>query len=394
MRRIAQVTAVLMSAYRPARRSTWNDPFSWKVAMAQTHFRRLVLPAVVLVVLATSGCGKLSSSTVSPPMPTESGPSQSSVTGSASTPSSAHVPAVIPSRILLGSILFTKAGGSFQDETVFTARADGSNVRRVTPKGMQCCPTWSSDGTHIFISAEAPDGRITTGIVDPSGRHERRLPLTTPGLNLACSGAQNFSGQRLVCEGWSDASPGKNGVYIVDETTGGQVVRLTHAQAGGHDRPMATSPGGTRVYFFRPVTGFPFYGNDLEGSIYAVTSDGKNLLRVTPARLPVEVVGNSGGRLSSDGSWVVFTSSGVIWKVRSDGTHLTRLFSAPDGSLAITPTWSPDGGFILFGLDPPGVAGTTDTAPPNELVVIRSDGSDPTPVVMGADFKREPDWTR
>jgi hypothetical protein len=115
---------------------------------------------------------------------------------------------------------------------------------------------------------------------------------------------------------------------------------------------------------------------------------------VTPARLPVEVVGSSGGRLSSDGSWIVFTSAGVIWKVRSNGTELTRLFKAPDGSLAITPTWSPDGRLILFGLDPPGSLGTTDTAPSNELVVIRSDGSDPTPIVISADFKREPDWTR
>jgi Tol biopolymer transport system component len=360
--------------------------------MAYAHFRRLVLTAVVSVVLATSGCSNGSSSNASSPTPTASGSSKSSSTGATATtsPTQGHV---IPAGTLIGTILFTKAGGRFQDETVFTARADGSHVRRVTPEGTQCCPTWASDGTHILISAGATGGRITTGVLDPSGRQERRLPLTEPGLNLACSGAQNLAGQRLVCEGWSDASPGRNGVYSVDERTGGQVVRLTHAPAGEHDRPMATSSGGKRVYFFRPVTGFPFYGDDLEGSIYAVTADGKDLMRVTPARLPVEVVGNSGGRLSYDGSWIVFTSSGVIWKVRSNGTQLTRLFKAPDGSLAITPTWSPDGRLILFGLDPPGSRGTTNTAPANVLVVIRSDGSDATPVVGNADFKREPDWT-
>jgi Tol biopolymer transport system component len=360
--------------------------------MARAHLRRLVLTATVSVVVATSACGNGSSSTAVSPTPTTRVPSQAASTSATATPSAAHAH-VIPSRNLIGSILFTKAGGSFQDETVFTAHADGSNIRRVTPKGTQCCPTWSSDGTHIFISASGPHGRITTGIIDSSGLHERRLPLTEPGLNLACSGAQNL-GDQLLCEGWSDAKPSKNGLYRVDERTGGQVVRLTQAPAGQHDRPMATAPSGRRVYFLRPVAGFPFYGNDLEGSIYAVSSNGTDLSRVTPAQLPVEVVGNSGGRLAPDGSWVAFTSSGVIWKVRSNGTHLTKVFKAPDGSLAITPTWSPDGRFILFGLDPPGSLATTDTAPSNELVVIRSDGSDPTPVVRGADFKREPDWTR
>lgn len=109
--------------------------------------------------------------------------------------------------------------------------------------------------------------------------------------------------------------------------------------------------------------------------------------------MPVEVVGNAGGKLSWDGEWITFTSDGAIWKVRTDGSGLTKLFEYPQG-LAITPTWSPDGKFILFGLDPAHSLAVVDAAPPNDLVVIRADGTDTTPIVTSSDWKREPDWAK
>jgi len=39
---------------------------------------------------------------------------------------------------------------------------------------------------------------------------------------------------------------------------------------------------------------------------------------------------------SADGTWIVFTSSGAIWKVRTDGSDLTRLYQGRKASLAIT----------------------------------------------------------
>ena len=103
-------------------------------------------------------------------------------------------------------------------------------------------------------------------------------------------------------------------------------------------------------------------------------------------------MGNSGGRLSPDGQRILFTSSGVIWTVHADGSAPRKVFQDAQGRLAITPTWSPDGRFILFGLDPPDSLATIDAAPANGLYAIEADGTHLTPVVVSDDWKRNPDW--
>lgn len=316
---------------------------------------------------------------------------------SSSTPSSSHSAAASPSApgidvaSLKGKILFTRAGAQYQDETIFTANANGTDVRQITEPGKTCCPAWSADGRHILIAASAPDGRVTTAIIGPDGSGERVLPLPPGTLQLG-PGAWSPDSKRIAFEGWDDSKPGRQGIYYGPASGGGGITRLTHAPGDLHDRPAAVSPNGSKVFFFRPVPGFPSYGNDLEGSLFVVGTDGKGLRRVTPAHMPVEVVGNAGGRLSQDGRWLVFTSAGVIWKIHSDGSGLTKVFHDPHGRLAITPTWSPDGRYILFGLDPPGSLGVVETPPSNGLYVIRADGTGLTPVIVSGDFKREPDW--
>lgn len=69
---------------------------------------------------------------------------------------------------LQGRILFTRAGGNYGDETVFTADADGTHEQRITGFGKTCCPRWSPDGTYILIAAFAPDDRGTTGSSIPT----------------------------------------------------------------------------------------------------------------------------------------------------------------------------------------------------------------------------------
>jgi Tol biopolymer transport system component len=297
----------------------------------------------------------------------------------------------IPLSSLRGEILFTRAGGSYGDETVFTTGANGSNARRITAVGATCCPRWSPGGTRILIAAQAPDGRITTGIINPDGSHERLLPLPGKTLNLG-PGAWSPDGSRIAFEGWSDKRPGLQGIYVARSTDGGGLARIAHCSVSQDDRPMGWSADGAEIFFFRAVARFPTITQEPLGSIYAVHVNGTHLRRVTPADLPVEVAGNAGGKVSADGSWIVFTSSGVIWKIRTNGTGLTKVYHDPKGRLAITPTWSPDGRFILFGLDPAGSLAVTATAPSNGLYVIRADGTGLTPVIVSNDWKREPDW--
>ncbi len=293
----------------------------------------------------------------------------------------------------MGTILFTRAGGTYGDETVFTARPDGTREQRITPFGTQCCPRWAPDGSSILISALAPDGlRITTGIIRPDGSGERLVPLPDGTIDLG-PGAWFADGKRIAFEGWDDARPGRAGIYVARASDGGGLTRLTTALGSDlHDIPMDVAPDGTRVYFFRPVVGFPKIGDVPEGSLFSVRLDGSELIEVTPKGIPVELVGSAAGRVSRDGTRVLFTSAGAIWTVGSDGTRATKVFEDPDGRLAITPTWSPDGRWILFGLDPAGSLATVETAPVNSLYVVAADGTSLTSVVSSGDWKREPEW--
>jgi hypothetical protein len=118
---------------------------------------------------------------------------------------------------------------------------------------------------------------------------------------------------------------------------------------------------------------------------------GTELHPITPSSM---AVGFGTVRWSPDGSEILFQDAqnqphGYLWTVHPDGSHLRQLFADPQGRFAISPTWSPDGAFIMFALDP-----TADefSHPADGLYVIRSDGTGLTLVIGGSDFKREPDW--
>jgi TolB protein len=297
----------------------------------------------------------------------------------------------VPGRsILQGKNLFTRAGRQYGDETVFTANADGSDEQRITAFGGTCCPRWSPDGIHILIAAFAPGGRGTTGFVDPDGSHLRRVPLPPGTLNLVCTQAFSPATRRLACEGWSETDPGLQGIYTVCAADGGDLVRVTRCSQDC--RVIGFSPDGSRIFFFQAVDGFPSIGDQLEGSLFVISTEGTDVHRITHADTPVEVTGNSGGRLTPDGARIVFTSSGGIWTVHPDGTALRKVYQDAQERLAITPTWSPDGRFILFGLDPPGSLATVDIAPANGLYLIQADGTHLTPLIVSDDWKRNPDW--
>lgn len=289
---------------------------------------------------------------------------------------------------LQGMILFTRAGGAFGDETVFTADVAGTHELRITGFGVTCCPRWSPDGTSILITESAPDGnRITTGIINPDGSLVRKIILPDDTLNLGCTQAWSTRTGRLACEGWDDTIPGRNGIYTIRASDGGDLVRVTSSPGDLHDIPGDFSLDGSRIFFIRP----PNIPN-AQSLLYVVNADGSGLRAITPGTRLADIVGNAGERLSRDGRRLVFTSMGSIWMIHPDGSGLAEVFQDTQGRLAITPTWSPDGRFILFGLDPAGSVPMVQTAPVNGLYVIRADGTGLTPLITSPDWKREPDW--
>ena len=127
-------------------------------------------------------------------------------------------------------------------------------------------------------------------------------------------------------------------VWTVPSSGGRTLVMLSTDDAQSVSMPGScwSTPDDLVSYTADPV------GPD---QIYVVASEGGNRRRVTePPQVAWEPT------FSPDGEWLVFEShkngrKGEIWKVRSDGSQLTRLTS---GSNDRQPNWSPKGDLIVF----------------------------------------------
>jgi len=96
-------------------------------------------------------------------------------------------------------------------------------------------------------------------------------------------------------------------------------------------------------------------------------------------------------RFSPDGTRILASATaGPLMTVHPDGTDLRPLFTPPKGRTAITPTWSPDGSLLLFGLAT--ITGTPH--PADELAVVHANGTGLTPIVTTPDFKAQPEWIK
>ena len=247
---------------------------------------------------------------------------------------------------------------------VFTMRADGSDVQKVTDSvGFSGDPAYSPDGSRIVFAANRG---VVSGDPEP--------PAALPDLSI----------------------------FVIREDGSG-MRRITTPPSGSTDTEPRFSPDGTRILFTRFQGGHYFDSGRVVGdtsAVFTVKLDGTGIQRVTGW-------GMKAGQAdwSPDGRRIVFEvaccryGAGGIFTVRADGSGFTAVVNGHgvtgtgnEQALQVDgyydPVWSPDGTKVLAGREYRAPDGTWRTG----LVMVNPDGSDLHWVATDVDGEHQPDW--
>ncbi len=245
--------------------------------------------------------------------------------------------------------------GSTSINDIFTMKADGSDVRKLTDsRGGSSDAAYSPDGALIAFDSDRGDPRHLQGVyvMDAAdGSHLRRVTTLPAGDENDSAPRFSPDGQRLVFTRYKVVAGAELSALMLVNLDGTHLTRLTNWTQRVGDADW--SPDGRRLVF---ETNYAQRGNH-PADIYVIDASGKHLTNLTH---------NTGS-----------TGSGA--------SH--RLEFSSD------PVWSPDGGTILF-LD--GVVTGTATTGLSEragLATMQPDGRqrrfilhDPTQEL------HQPDW--
>ena len=258
------------------------------------------------------------------------------------------------------------------EPSVYVMRADGGGVRRLTGDGQLAgSPRWSADGRRVvFYELAVEDtfrargrggqARVESRIVSVdvvSG--ERTEHASGPGLKLS---PQFLAPDRV---GWL-AKSGPDATLAFSDGAKGAAGDIGNP-SWSHDGRRVVYQQGPIATIARPrAPGEVLAGRDpgfelrYASGFPAVSPDGRRL-----------VVSERTGRGRPDDRTGL-----AVWG--TDGADPRRIFRG-DGSV-MSPRWSPDGEWIVFGAG--GYFGARRTRP-GRVMVVRPDGSDPRAVTEG-----------
>jgi len=256
---------------------------------------------------------------------------------------------------------------------IWIANADGSGIRKLTQRGcdlkkqerhgcaLDAAPTWSPNGSLIAFS-HRPESFPPTGdwstelqVMKADGSHLRTL--------VKCHG--------ILCNqvfepAWSPTGDRIAFVEKVEHDPGIQVTRLS-----GKTSTIRTCAGARCEYPFEPTwspdgSRLAFYGGYVDSEIWTIGSDGSGLRRITrgaqcclawiergalPGQTPPKTsTGNAhlhlAGTIAFDDTDQGRSEPELSLLSLATG-HVAGMRVAP--SLAVQPSWSPDGRQIAFG---------------------------------------------
>jgi len=246
---------------------------------------------------------------------------------------------------LNGRISFGKISPAVGDFVIWSARADGSDQKRLThvPSFFS---DWSPNGRRIAFDFVDQTG-VHVATMTAGGRQTRQL---TFGVGVQEVPKWSPDGRWITF----DASPTlpddpagfSTAIWIV-RADGSHARRVSH---GGFDVEPVFSPDGSQIAFARLGTVTPS-GLQL-AAVYVVNVDGTHLHRVIAARAGLEHPD-----WSPDSRWISFNITpeaggqvgGAVMARHPDGTDGRVLHRPTARFVFFKAVWSPDGDKLLVG---------------------------------------------
>jgi Tol biopolymer transport system component len=250
---------------------------------------------------------------------------------------------------------------------IFTVRSNGHQLRQITDvDGSAAKPDWSPDGRQIAFTLN--DCAIAVMDWDGANLHEI---ASDPDL---CMNDANFTpdGARLV---YTRLDPALEIEQVWSMKTDGSDQQFITG-AGGPDPNV--SPNGQKISF----KGGP------DGALFVANIDGSGVVQVSPSiSVTYKHDWAPDGRhlVVSDNSGPGPDEAANVVTVRPDGSDWTYVTHYPAGYLANTGGYSPDGQWIVFRLEGPGLVPA--------MYRIRPDGTDLHALYASSDIvPRFIDW--
>lgn len=230
----------------------------------------------------------------------------------------------------------TKDGKS----AIYTAYADGSNIRKLTAGEEDGQPRWSRDGKKIVFYSQR-DGHMQLFVMNADGSDQRKL---TNDADLDYLPDFSPKSDFVVFQSRKERPGIAHDIYII-RVDGTNRTRLTDGK-NGYTSPK-WSPDGKKILFEQAVVTKKYYRElsreemtQMKSSteIFVMEKDGKNLKNLTDNNFE-----DSTPQWSKNGKTIYFMSmrdgSPNIYAMNANGTNARKI---ADGKIVTNPFISPD----------------------------------------------------
>jgi Tol biopolymer transport system component len=300
-----------------------------------------------------------------------------------------------------GSIAFMRPGEIGQYD-VWVVRPDGSGLRRLTQAPLNRSDynsDWSPEGSRVLFERrvlEDGDDGDDLYTVEADGTGLRRLTDCHGDCWADNEGAWSADGRRIAFDSATGpravGHPSKVAIAVM-RADGTRIRELSTPEAGEEDHYPTWSPDGATVVFMRN------FADDPQTPTKLMAVDVASGAERVVYRFPEWAPGAGDPKFSPSGKRILFTywctiavgdecpastrsaRNARLATIRPDGTGLRLLHL---GTLADSPTWSPDGRRIAFRCQPQ--LGTI------RLCTSRLDGRDLTMFPYSPLLSVHPDW--